>query len=125
MLLGVLAVAYFGVGHDTLNGWRLATFLQMFFLNAAIVGYYAAFARGFPAYARATGTGFALGIGRAGAAGSPIVAGILFDHLGKQQLLPVSIIMAMGSLVGIVLMLMLPLRDADRDLFETSDSKGP
>jgi MFS family permease len=124
MLLGVGAVAWFGVGHDTLVEWRTATFLQMFFLNAAIVGYYSAFARGFPAYARGTGTGFALGVGRAGAAGSPIVAGILFDHLGMEQLLPVSIIMSVGSLIGVVLLLMLPLREADRDLFETPDSKG-
>jgi MFS family permease len=118
MLLGVCAVVYFGLGHDTLYGWRLATFLQMFFLNAAIVGYYAAFARGFPAYARGTGTGFALGIGRAGAAGSPIVAGLLFDHLGKAQLLPVSVIMTAGSLIGVVLLLALPLRDADREAEE-------
>jgi MFS family permease len=121
MLLGVLAVVYFGMGHDTLAQWRLATFLQMFFLNAAIVGYYAAFARGFPAYARGTGTGFALGIGRAGAAGSPIVAGLLFDHLGKDQLLPVSIVMSVGSVIGVVLLLLLPLRDADKDVFEDAE----
>jgi hypothetical protein len=96
----------------------------MFFLNAAIVGYYAAFARGFPAYARATGTGFALGIGRAGAAGSPIVAGILFDHLGKDQLLPVSVVMSVGSLIGVVLLLLLPLRDADKDVFEDGERSG-
>ena len=125
MLLGVLAVAFFGLGHDTLNTWRLATFLQMFFLNAAIVGYYAAFARGFPAYARATGTGFALGIGRAGAAGSPIIAGFLFTQLGgpavaaghlNDHLLPVSLVMTAGSLIGVVLLLMLPLRDGDKDM---------
>jgi len=96
----------------------------MFFLNAAIVGYYAAFARGFPAYARATGTGFALGVGRAGAASSPIVAGYLFTTLGganvaaghlNDHLLPVSIVMTAGSLIGVVLMLMLPLRDGDRE----------
>jgi len=124
MLLGVLAVVYFGMGHDTLMAWRLSTFLQMFFLNAAIVGYYAAFARGFPAYARATGTGFALGIGRAGAAGSPIVAGILFDTLGKEQLLPVSMIMTVGSLIGVGLLLALPLRDADRLAEEAAAGKG-
>ena len=107
-----------------------SAFLQMFFLNAAIVGYYAAFARGFPAYARATGTGFALGVGRAGAAGSPIIAGFLFTTLGgtqiarslNDQLLPVSIVMTVGSLIGVVLMLMLPLRDADRDM-ETRAAK--
>ncbi|MEO8306841.1 MAG: MFS transporter [Pseudomonadota bacterium] len=132
MVLGAGAVAYFGMGHDTLNYWRLSTFLQMFFLNAAIVGFYAAFARGFPAYARATGTGFALGIGRAGAAGSPIVAGYLFTAFGGTgtekghliaHLMPVSLVMTIGSLVGVVLLLMLPLRDADRDLFETPQSK--
>jgi MFS family permease len=114
MLLGACAVAYFGMGHDTLGGWRLAAFLTMFFLNAAIVGFYAAFARGFPAYARATGTGFALGIGRAGAAGSPILAGFLFVLLGNAELLPVSVIMTAGTLLGAVLIWWLPLRDADR-----------
>ena len=111
-----MAVVYFGMGHETLAFWRLSAFLQMFFLNAAIVGYYAAFARGFPAYARATGTGFALGIGRAGAAGSPIVAGFLFNAWGNDALLPVSLVMTAGSLIGIVLLLMLPLRDADKDM---------
>lgn len=114
MLLGVGAVIWFGTGHDTLNGWRLAAFLTMFFLNAAIVGYYAAFARGFPAYARATGTGFALGIGRAGAAGSPILAGFLFTTLGNEQLLTVSIIMTVGCLASAVMVWLVPLRDADR-----------
>ena len=32
----VAAVAWFGMGHDTLGEWRLATFLTMFFTNAAI-----------------------------------------------------------------------------------------
>jgi benzoate transport len=123
MLLGCCAVVYFGTGHETLNAWRLATFLQMFFLNAAIVGYYAAFARGFPAYARATGTGFALGVGRAGAAASPIIAGQLFVLLGKQELQTVSIVMTAGSLIGMVLLWLLPLRDADRELEEAALEK--
>jgi MFS family permease len=114
MLLGCGAVAYFGMGHDTLAGWRFSAFLVMFFLNAAIVGFYAAFARGFPAYARGSGTGFALGIGRGGAAGSPILAGFLFTWLGNDQLLPVSVIMTVGSLLAVVLFWMLPLRDADK-----------
>lgn len=115
LLLGVGAVAYFGLGHDSLGAWRLATFMAMFFLNAAIVGFYAAFARGFPAYARASGTGFALGVGRAGAAGSPILAGFLFVALGNAELLTVSVIMTVGSLAAAVMIWMLPLRDADRE----------
>jgi predicted MFS family arabinose efflux permease len=113
MLLGAVMVAAFGLGRETLSGWQWATILTGFFTNAAISGYYAAFARGFPAYARATGTGFVLGIGRLGAAGSPIIAGFLFDTLGKSELLTVSIIMAMGSVASLVLFLMLPERDGD------------
>ncbi len=113
LLIGAAAVAMFGLGRDTLDGWQWATILTGFFTNAAISGYYAAFARGFPAYARATGTGFVLGIGRLGAAGSPIIAGALFTWLGNDQLLTVSIIMALGSVVSLVLFLMLPERDGD------------
>nr|WP_207785994.1 MFS transporter [Altererythrobacter segetis] len=114
-VLGSAAVAAFGMGSDTLWGWRLATFLTMFFLNAAIVGYYAAFARGFPAFARATGTGFALGVGRAGAAGSPIIAGFLFTWLGggNQHLFLVSAIMSIGAILGAGLIWLLPMRDPD------------
>ncbi|MET0291977.1 MAG: MFS transporter [Steroidobacteraceae bacterium] len=124
MILGAGAVAYFGMGHDTLNFWRLSAFLQMFFLNAAIVGFYAAFARGFPAYARGSGTGFALGIGRGGAAASPVVAGYLFTALGGaaagpghyiEHLMPVALVMTLGSLIGVIMLVMLPLRDADRE----------
>ncbi len=114
-VLGAGAVAAFGIGYHSLFAWRTAGFFCMFFLNAAIVGYYAAFARGFPAYARATGTGFALGVGRAGAAGSPIIAGLLFTWLGNDQLFAVALIMALGSIVGAVLVWLVPLHDPDRE----------
>lgn len=113
LLIGAIMVAWFGTGRDTLNAWQWATMIAGFFTNAAISGYYAAFARGFPAYARATGTGFALGVGRLGAAGSPLLAGTLFGWLGDDQLLTVSIIMALGSVISLALFLMLPERDGD------------
>lgn len=118
LILGVLAVTAFGLGHDSLWGWRGAAFVAMFFTNSAIVGYYAAFALGFPAYARATGTGFVLGVGRFGAASSPIIGGFLFKLLGNEALLSVSAIMAMGSVASVILFLLLPMRDADADLAE-------
>jgi len=113
LLIGSVMVASFGLGRGTLGAWQWATILSGFFTNAAISGYYAAFARGFPAYARATGTGFVLGVGRLGAAGSPIIAGALFTWLGNDELLTVSAIMAMGSIASLVLFLMLPERDGD------------
>lgn len=113
LLIGAVAVGSFGLGRETLSGWQWATIFTGFFTNAAISGYYAAFARGFPAYARATGTGFVLGVGRLGAAGSPIIAGALFTLLGNSELLTVSIIMAMGSVISLLLFLMLPEHEGD------------
>jgi MFS family permease len=118
LLCAVAAVTAFGIGYDSLWGWRMAAILAMFFGNGAIVGYYAAFAASFPAHARATGTGFVLGVGRAGAAGSPILAGYLFKTFGDDQLLLVSFCMALGSLAAMVLFLMLPMRDGDAELAE-------
>jgi len=113
LVAGSVAVISFGMGRSSLEGWRWATVMCGFCTNAAIVGYYAAFALGFPAYARATGTGFVLGVGRIGAATAPIITGFLFKKLGNDHLLTVSTIMAMGSIFSAVLLWMLPVRDAD------------
>lgn len=117
LLLGVGAVLYFGLGHESLWTWRMAALLTMFFLNAAIVGYYAAFALSFPAYARASGTGFVLGVGRFGAAGSPLVAGWLFDTIngGADNLFAVSAIMSIGSVLAMFLLWIMPVRDGDEE----------
>lgn len=109
LLLGSAAVVAFGFGRDSLEGWKMAVFCTGFATNAAIVGFYSAFAKGFPAHVRATGTGFAIGAGRIGAAGSPILAGVLFQQAGLG-LLPVSVIMAAGSVIGALMLLMLPMR---------------
>jgi MFS family permease len=99
----------FGLGQSSLMGWTLMVVTCGLFTNAAIVGYYSAFAKGFPTHVRATGTGFALGIGRAGAALSPILAGLLFSH--HLGLLTVSVIMALGSLVSALIFTQLRLKD--------------
>jgi benzoate transport len=114
LLLGAAAVVVFGLGGEetTLSGWKFAVFCTGFATNAAIVGFYSAFAHGFPAHVRATGTGFAIGAGRIGAAGSPILAGTLFTA-GGLNLFTVSAIMACGSVMAAALMLMLALREAD------------
>ncbi len=119
LLIGAVGVGAFGLGRETLSAWQWATILTGFFTNAAISGYYAAFARGFPTHARGTGTGFALGVGRLGAAGSPIIAGALFSWLGNDQLLAVSSIMALGSVISLVLFLFLPEQDGDEILAES------
>ena len=120
LLIGSVAVGAFGLGRETLSGWQWATIITGFFTNAAISGFYAAFARGFPTHARGTGTGFALGVGRLGAAGSPILAGALFSWLGNDQLLTVSCIMALGSVMALILFLKLPEQDGDEILAGTA-----
>jgi benzoate transport len=112
--MAALAVSFvmiirFGLGADTLSGWTLAVMLTGFATNAAVVGFYAAFAASYPTHVKATGTGFALSIGRGGAALSPYLAGLLFaQHSG---LMTVSLVMAAGSLLALVLLWFLPLKD--------------
>jgi MFS family permease len=116
LLLATATVTAFGLGYNSLWSWRAAASLAMFFGNGAIVGFYSAFALGFPAHVRATGTGFVLGVGRMGAAGSPIIAGYLFSHFGNDQLLLVSFLMSLGSVAALVLFLFLPMRDGDAEM---------
>jgi MFS family permease len=111
LALSVLMIGYFGIGRETLGGWSWAVFAVGLFTNASIVGFYSSWALVYPAHIRATGTGFALTIGRGGAALSPILAGQLFSaHL---SLLTVSLIMSAGSLLALLLFSMLDLKDGD------------
>ncbi len=108
-----LAVIAFGFGSTTLVGWYALVFFTGFTTNSAIVGCYSAFAKGFPTHVRATGTGFIIGAGRIGAAGSPVLAGVLFGALGGYQtgLFVTSMIVAAGSAIGALIFAMLKLKD--------------
>ncbi len=108
LLLSAVMVLRFGLGAVTLSGWTLSVILTGLFTNAAIVGFYAAFAASYPTHAKATGTGFALSVGRGGAALSPYLAGLLFA--GHRDLMQVSAIMAAGSIVALALFAFLPLQ---------------
>lgn len=111
MLASTVMVTLFGAGQSTLEGLALIAAAAGFFTNSAIVGLYSIFARAFPTHIRATGTGFAVGVGRGGAALAPYVAGVLFQHgFGLQA---VAITMASGSLIGVVALLLARLKDGD------------
>ena len=68
------------------------------------------FAKVFPTHVRATGTGFAIGLGRGGAVLAPVIAGYLF-HAGLA-LQTVALAMASGSLLAAAALLTLKVRDA-------------
>jgi hypothetical protein len=94
--------------------------MAMFFTNGAIVGYYSAFALGFPAHARATGArGFVSwvsdGWARQGRRSSPAICS---RRLATSSLLLVSFLMSLGSVAALVLFLLLPMRDADAEMAE-------
>ena len=111
LCLSVIMVIWFGQGADTLAHMSLVAGLTGFCTNAGVVGLYALFAQRFPTAHRASGTGFAIGVGRGGAALSPIVVGILFTMgLGLQG---VAIIMALGAATAVVALLMLGKSPAD------------
>jgi benzoate transport len=106
LLVSVVMVSWFGRGSSDLAQLSLICGIAGFFTNAGVVGLYATFAQAFPTHVRATGTGFAIGIGRGGAALSPIVAGLLFE--GGFGLQGVAIVMASGAGIAAVALLLLP-----------------
>ncbi len=105
LFFSFLLVSWFGRGQADLQGLSIASAMAGFFTNAGVVCLYAMMAASFPADVRAGATGLVIGMGRGGAALGPIVAGYLFE-LG-QDLLTVSIIMATGSAIALIALLLL------------------
>lgn len=108
MLLSAVMVTVFGRTSPDLQLVALICAIAGFCSNAGIVGMYAIFAQGFPTHARASGTGFAIGIGRGGSVLAPIIAGFLFE--GGVALPWVAAIMGLGSLIAAGLLMLLKLR---------------
>lgn len=108
MLASAVMIAVFGRGQADLAGLSWAAAVGGFCTNAGMVGLYALAAAAFPTAVRAGGTGFVIGVGRGGAALSPILAGFLFaSGLGLPV---VAAIMAAGSLLGALAIFLLPKR---------------
>lgn len=105
LLLGFVGVVIFGQGAEDVVQLKSVTAFAGFFTNAAIVGLYTLFATYFPTAIRASGTGFALGMGRAGAFSSPVIAGFLLEW--GWSLSVVSIVMGSAFLIGAALLLLL------------------
>jgi MFS family permease len=106
--MSTLMVAVFGRGQATLAQLSLVCAMTGLFTNAGVVGLYGIMAQVFPTHVRATGTGFTIGIGRAGSMLAPIIAGFLFR--AGYDLEFVAVTMGVGSPVAAVALWMLPLR---------------
>ena len=95
LLLSTVMITLFGHTPADLQRLSLICALAGFCINAGIVGLYAIIAQAFPTHVRASGTGFAIGVGRGGSVLAPIIAGFLFT--AGFSLPSVSIAMAAGS----------------------------
>lgn len=104
-------IVWFGRGAGDIVALSAIVAIAGLFTNSAVVGLYSLFAKVFPTHVRATGTGFAIGVGRGGSALAPILAGYLFQAgFGLQS---VAIVMGTGSLLAAAALLMLKERAAD------------
>ena len=107
---GATGVVLFGRGAHDLTSLAATVAVAGVFINGGIGGYYLLFVKVFPTHVRATGTGFAVGVGRGGAVLAPIIAGYLFQAgFGMQA---VATMMAMGSLLSAAALLALKVRAA-------------
>ena len=111
LLLSSATVTMFGRSPADLQQLSFYSFLGGFTTNAGIVGLYAIIAQAFPTHVRASGTGFAIGVGRGGSVIAPILAGVLFT--AGYSLPTTAMVLAVGSLLGAGMLFMLKL-EGDR-----------
>ena len=108
LIASCFTVVLFGHGQADLASLSLICALTGFCTNGGVVGVYAVLARAFPTELRATGTGFAVGVGRGGAVIAPVIAGFLFQAGFGLQV--VAVIMAAGSLAAALCLALLPAK---------------
>jgi MFS family permease len=98
LVINAIAIAMFGRSPHDLQILTTLAVVAGFFGNAAISGMYSIVAHAFPTHVRATGTGFVVGLGRAGAVLSPMVAGLLLQY--QVPLPTIGLVMGAGSLLS-------------------------
>ncbi len=78
-LLGAAWMAIFALGDLSLSGLIAVTACIGFFTYGSLIGLYALAAQQYPASARSTGVGWAIGAGRIGSIVGPYAAGLMID----------------------------------------------
>lgn len=106
-VLSAVCITILGRTPADLDYIKVIAALCGFFGNTGIIGMYALFPASFPTHARASGTGFALGVGRGGAILSPIVVGFMFE--AGLPLPTVSMLISIGALIAAGVLVFLKL----------------
>lgn len=107
LVLSGATLVLFGQNATSIFALSFFNALNGFFCVSGLAGAYAAMATLYPTNVRGAGTGFTLGIGRAGAIISPILAGLLFSI--DLSLPTVAMVMAIGSVLAAIAILPLQL----------------
>ncbi len=105
LLMSIVSIIAFGNVGNQIDVLSVIAFIAGLFTTSAIAGFYTLMADAFSTDVRAGGTGFVIGVGRTGAAISPIMAGILFA--AGSGLSSVAFLMACGSVLAILSVLTL------------------
>jgi benzoate transport len=120
LVMSSVMIVVFGHTPADLQKLALICAAAGFFTNAGIVGLYAIFAHAYPTHVRASGTGFAVGIGRGGAVLAPILAGFLFE--AGVTLPTVALIMSAGAMLAAVALAFLKLDHEDPEAVKATAS---
>jgi len=107
LALSAVSITILGRTPADLNYIKVIAALCGFFGNSGIVGMYALFPASFPTHVRASGTGFAVGVGRGGAIISPIIVGFMFQ--AGLPLPTVSMLISTGALIAVGVLIFLRL----------------
>ena len=121
LVLTFVGVTAFGRTPADLDRMALLAAFAGFFGNAGVSGLYSIVAYSFPTHVRATGTGFVIGVGRAGAVLAPILAGFLFE--ANKGLPTVAIVLASGSLLAAIVLLFLKMKTSDPQELTVAESE--
>ena len=109
VLIAAVMTALFGLVAANLGLLLIAAVIVGFFLSGSMIGLYSVIWQSFPAQVRASGTGFAVGIGRIGAGISPLVAGLLYSLNFTRE--GVALLMALPAVLAAMVLWSLTIKD--------------
>ncbi len=100
MFFAAIAATAFGQGFRDLATLSLIAAITGFFSQAAFVGFFSYIVQSYPTEVRTGAFGFVMGVGRMGAALSPVLAGALFQAQAPLSL--IAALMGAGSFVALL-----------------------
>ncbi|KRB85485.1 hypothetical protein ASE00_01430 [Sphingomonas sp. Root710] len=102
MVVGGVLILLFSLLPASLGLLIAGAIVTGFFLQGGMVAFYVIMQRTFPVHARASGTGFVIGVGRLGSILPPVVAGLMFTAGASRM--EVTALMAAPAIICVALL---------------------